>query len=158
MDYTKLLPEYITQTPMHLKAYLAFKNMKARCNNPSHAAYKDYGGRGIKIEGVWNLTGPEGFNAFIKDIGLPTNHEVSLDRKDNDGNYSKDNCRWATKTEQVINQRRFSGVSYAIGHKKSLNKYQLSSFVTGTGQKTYIGLFPSRELAEAHVCMLQSSK
>ena len=81
------------------KIYRAWVGMRSRCNNPKDKDYASYGGRGIKICEHWN-----DFANFYQDVGnRPDGH--TLDRKDNDGDYSPDNFRWATKSEQCNNQR-----------------------------------------------------
>ena len=72
--------------------------MVARCNNPKRKDYSRYGGRGIKVCERWLK-----LESFIDDMGVrPPNK--SLDRIDNNKGYCKDNCRWATKYEQVRNR------------------------------------------------------
>jgi hypothetical protein len=74
--------------------------MKARCFNPRLPVYRYYGARGITVCKRWVK-----FENFLKDMGeVP--HGLTLDRKDNDGNYTPDNCRWATCTQQQNNRRR----------------------------------------------------
>ncbi len=92
-------------TPEHI----AWKNMRARCKRDP-----DYAGRGIKICEGWNS-----FQNFFKDMGVKNavGHDLSVDRINNDGNYSCGhcdeclqnnwvaNCKWSTPHEQKINQR-----------------------------------------------------
>jgi hypothetical protein len=80
--------------------YAAYNAMKSRCNNPKHHAYARYGGRGIRICDRWL----ESFENFFADMGFRPSTKHSLDRKNNDGNYSPENCRWATDLEQTNNQ------------------------------------------------------
>jgi hypothetical protein len=82
------------------KEYSAWSSLKSRCINPNHRQYKDYGGRGITICDDW-LT----FNGFFADMGLAPSKSHSIDRINNDLGYCKSNCRWSTKTQQVINRR-----------------------------------------------------
>jgi hypothetical protein len=68
--------------------------------NPNTKAFKNYGGRGITICERWR----QSFEAFLADMGEPP-EGYTLDRKNNDGCYEPDNCRWATRLEQNLYQR-----------------------------------------------------
>jgi len=79
-----------------------WENMKTRCYNQKAASYDNYGGRGIKVCDRW--LGEDGFINFYADMGERP-EGLSIDRIDNDGDYTPDNCRWATPYQQVHNQR-----------------------------------------------------
>lgn len=83
------------------KEYRVWASMLQRCRNKRNVRYANYGGRGITICKRW-----ESFINFYKDMGPRPNKDLSLDRINNDGNYEKNNCRWATRTEQQRNRRK----------------------------------------------------
>ena len=81
--------------------YSTWSNMNRRCNTKQDKNYKDYGGRGIKVCEEW--LDIKNFISWAESTH-PNIKGVSLDRIDNDRGYSPDNCRWADKTIQTINQ------------------------------------------------------
>jgi len=83
--------------------YTAWALMKQRCSNPNIKEYKHYGGRGITICERWN-----DFENFYNDMGDKPKPKIlySIDRINNDGNYEKLNCRWATWKQQANNKRK----------------------------------------------------
>lgn len=88
----------------HKEAYISWMGMKQRCNDPTRKDYCYYGGRGISYEPKW-----EKFIPFYLDMGDPpcdaiTGERLSLDRIDVNKSYSKENCKWSTRSEQQLNK------------------------------------------------------
>jgi hypothetical protein len=80
--------------------YKTWASMLQRCLNKNDARYDDWGGRGISVCKRW----VKSFEAFLSDMGIKPIGK-SLDRKNNDGNYSPSNCKWSTPKEQSQNRR-----------------------------------------------------
>ena len=78
--------------------YRTWAGMKERCSNPRHMMYHRYGGRGIGYSLRWVF-----FTNFLEDMGDKPNKSMTLDRVDNDDDYTKENCKWSTRKEQSAN-------------------------------------------------------
>lgn len=97
--------------------YKVWSAMRSRCNNPRHASWKHYGGRGITVCERWSL-----FSNFIEDMGMRPSKKHSIDRIDNNGNYEPSNCRWATWKEQGRNRRDNKVITYR-GENRPLSEW-----------------------------------
>lgn len=114
---------------MNTKAYLLrkFSHIKERCLNPNHHDYPYYGGRGINIDEEW-LSSPISFIKWALAHGWKKG--LTIDRIDNNGDYSPENCRWTTRQEQNQNKRnkvtdliKGTRICTICGIKKPLEKF-----------------------------------
>jgi hypothetical protein len=118
--------------------YSTWDAMIQRCTNSKNKRFHDYGGRGISVCERWMR-----FDNFLADMGTRP-PGMTLDRKNNDGNYEPGNCRWTTRRQQQLNQRLssrntsgFKGVSRKRGR-----------WVAKLGSR-YLGCFLFKENASA---------
>lgn len=81
--------------------HTCWNNIKSRCNNIANKAYKNYGGRGIRVCKEWE----DSFEIFLNDMGNKPSKSYSIERINVDGDYCKENCKWATRLEQSRNKR-----------------------------------------------------
>lgn len=93
----------------HTKLYRVWCGIKERCNNPNNKKYYRYGGRGIAVCEQWQ----DDFDSF-RSWALSNGYEegLTIDRVNNDDNYSPDNCRWVTRREQNRNYSRNHMITY----------------------------------------------
>jgi len=108
--------------------YRAWGNIKTRCTNPNGIGYRYYGGRGISVCPRWMAS----FTDFLADMGKKPGPAYDIDRKNVNGNYSAENCRWATKKENANN--RTNNVRYAF-NGESLTALEWWARQTGISQK-----------------------
>ena len=101
--------------------HMVWRNMLARCHTPQSTGYKHYGGRGIRVCTRWHT-----FENFRDDMFAGWQQGLTVERKDNDGPYSPDNCIWATRQQQANNKRtsRFlviNGVSHTYSEWQAIS-------------------------------------
>lgn len=125
-----------TDTPL----YNVWHSMKERCETPTAQAWKNYGGRGIRVCEEWSKS----FEAFRDDMGPTYQKGLTLDRIDVNGNYEPKNCRWITMKEQCRNRRTnryietpwgmttVAEASEKSGIKQTTLLYRLDHGVTGS--------------------------
>lgn len=116
--YTKPITKFKRHGMSGTPEYWAWRDIKKRCYNPNVKWYENYGGRGIKMQENWITD----FIAFYKDVGPRPGKGYSIDRIDNDGDYTSDNCRWVDKLTQDNNRRSNVWIEHN-GEKKTIAQW-----------------------------------
>ena len=99
--------------------YSSYYAMLSRCLNQKHKDFPNYGGRGVCVQPSW----VESFESFLADMGKrPAG--TSLDRKDYNGHYMAENCRWATMHIQNLNKRKIYQGKLSLIHKPQAKKFE----------------------------------
>lgn len=93
-------------------------NMVRRCTDPRHKSYSRYGARGITVSQEWLHS----FETFLRDMGEPPTPLHTLDRRENNLGYSKENCRWASVDIQQNNKRTSTHIAFK-GEVKSIAQW-----------------------------------
>ncbi len=123
----RLTTHGLTKHPL----YHIWNGIIDRCTNKNSKDYYKYGARGITVCESWI-----DINVFVRDMGQRPTKQHSIDRIDNNGPYSKENCRWATKSEQNYNKRDTVYLEYQ-GQKHTIKEW---SEITGLS----VGIIRSR--------------
>ena len=117
----KLTKHGLVGTPLHR----VWNHMRDRCNNPNDKSYHNYGGRGIYVCDRWNDK-ETGLEAFVADMGSTYQPGLQLDRIDNNGPYSPENCHWVSSKENNRNRRGNRLIKTVIGEKTMAEQAEVS--------------------------------
>lgn len=110
--------------------FKAWLSLFQRCYNKNCKAYKNYGGRGIRVCYAWYWS----FAKFYEDMGDRPGLKYTLDRIDNNGPYRKNNCRWSTWRDQARNKRQ----NHLFTHNQDTKPICEWSEITGISAPTII--------------------
>lgn len=138
MQYELIAQSVRTNQDRGAKEYICYHHIKGKCYNPKNSDYKYYGGRGIIMSDRWL----ESYENFLEDMGRSPSKEYTLERKDVDGNYCKENCCWASRQVQASNRRKKEGTSsdyIGVNYHKVTGKYYAR--VAYNGEEVFRELF-----------------
>jgi len=109
-----------THNQSKTKLYRVWYGILERCNNKNIPQFKNYGARGIAVCEEW-ITSYQAFYLWSKESGYKEG--LTIDRIDNNGNYTPENCRWATRKEQSLNKRTNVFLTY-LGDSKTISQWK----------------------------------
>lgn len=129
------------------RAYQCWADMKTRCDNPKNKFYKDYGGRGITYCEKWKT-----FEGFWEDMKDTYSDDLTLNRRDNDVGYCKDNCEWDTKNFQGHMRRKLKGTQLeSIGMIQNPDTLVFNAKIKLNGKCVSLGAYQTeKEAAKAY--------
>lgn len=122
--------------------FKVWESMVSRCRNPSIKNYANYGGRGIDICDRWLS-----FKNFIEDVGRRPSPTMSIERLENSGDYSPENCKWATPTDQARNKRKYKNNKTGVTGV-TLRKGRWIAHIGIAGKLVRLGSFKSLDAAK----------
>lgn len=127
----------------HKKLTLIRAGMKKRCYDKRNKDYQQYGGRGIEICHEW-LNPIDGHDNFVRwALANGYREGLSIDRIDVNGNYSPENCRWATMTMQAVNRRNRKSKLGVRGVRYSERQHKYHARIGINGNYLHLGYFES---------------
>lgn len=117
--------------------YRVWNGMKQRCQNPKDKAFNNYGGRGIFVCPSW-----DDFQNFINDMGVKPSSNSTIERVDNNKGYNKQNCIWADRSSQSINQRiRKDSTTNHKGVSFSKTRGEYLAYINKDKKRKWLGFF-----------------
>lgn len=123
--------------------YKIWSAMVQRCTNSKNKNYKNYGGRGIAVCEEWLM-----FANFFRDMGERPTSKHTLEREDNNKGYSKENCKWATRTENNFNKRiRSDSGTGVVGVHFFKRTGQYTAYIKVGEKRKSLGYFSTIEQA-----------
>jgi hypothetical protein len=114
--------------PSGTPTYFVWRNMRSRCYNENDINFKNYGGRGITICNQWR----HDYDTFVDDMGIRPDG-LTLERKNSNGNYEPENCRWATYIDQLNNRPNFNRIIEFEDQKLTLAQWARQFEITPEG-------------------------
>lgn len=130
------------------KLYNVWVAFRQRCTNPNNKGYKNYGARGVSVCKEWDSFPV--FEEWAYANGYVEDAELSIDREDNDGDYTPDNCRWVDRYTQNVNRRSPNVTNGKLKgaykrKRKRKGKDQWFSNITIHGTTVHLGTASSEE-------------
>lgn len=140
--------EKITSHGMYnTRQYQCWVDMKTRCDNADHKWYPYYGGRGITYDQKWKT-----FEGFWEDMKEGYSDDLTINRRNNDGNYCKENCMWDTKNFQGhMRRKRIGTMLKMIGGVVDENSWMISARIRRDKDSIHLGNYIDEiEASEAY--------
>ena len=128
------------------RQYQCWSDMKTRCDCKDNKFYDYYGGRGISYCDKW-----ETFEGFWEDMQEGYSDDLTINRRDNDGNYNKDNCKWDTKTFQGHMRRKLRDTIFTVIGASESSTGRINARIRFDQYVLHLGAYETEEeVAEAY--------